>query len=89
MTTTAELSEKQLKMQELCKVLFNLKTQRDSARVSRINTDIAFTNLQSLIVSTNADIARLEADGIKIPTKEAIDEAINKAKAQQIHQPGR
>jgi len=89
MTTIAELSEKQLRMQELCKVLEQLKTQRDSARVSRINTDIAFTNLNSLILSTNDEIARLEAAGIKKPTKEAIDEAVNKAKAQQLSQPGR
>ena len=84
MTTTAELSEKQLRMQELCKILEQLKVQRDNARVSRINTDIAFTNLQSLIVSTNADIARLEADGIKRPTNEEVKEAIGKAQAQQI-----
>jgi len=84
MTTTAELSEKQLRMQELCKISEQLKVQRDNARVSRINTDIAFTNLQSLIVSTNADIARLEADGIKRPTNEEVKEAIGKAQAQQI-----
>lgn len=86
MTEISTLSEKQLKMQELCKVLANLQTQRDNARVSRINTDIAFTNLQSLIVSTNADIARLEADGIKRPTQEAIDEALKNAQAQQLPQ---
>ena len=84
MSTISQLSEKQLKMQELCKVLSNLETQRDGARVNRINSDIAFTNLQSLIVSTNADIARLEADGTKRPSKEVIDEAIKEAQSKQL-----
>ena len=85
MSTISQLSEKQLKMQELCKVLSNLETQRDGARVNRINSDIVFTNLQSLIVSTNADIARLEADGTKRPSKEVIDEAIKEAQSKQLH----
>ena len=85
MSEISQLTEKQLKMQELCKVLSNLETQRDGARVNRINSDIAFTNLQSLIVSTNADVARLEADGIKRPSKEAIDEAIKEAQSKQLH----
>ena len=84
MSTISQLSEKQLKMQELCKVLSNLETQRDGARVNRINSDIVFTNLQSLIVSTNADIARLEADGTKRPSKEVIDEAVKEAQAKQL-----
>ena len=84
MSEISQLSEKQLKMQELCKVLENLETQRDNARIARINNDIAFTNLQSLIVATNADIARYEADGIKRPTKEAINEAIKEAQTKQL-----
>jgi len=84
---TAELSDKQLKMQELCKVLSNLQNQRDNARISRINTDIAYTNLQSLILATIDDIARLEANGIKRPTNEEIQEAISKTQAKQISQP--
>jgi len=85
MSAISQLTEKQLKMQELCKVLSNLESQRDNARVSRINTDIAFTNLQSLIVATNADIARLEADGTKRPSKEVIDEAVKEAQSEQLH----
>jgi len=84
MSEISQMTEKQLKMQELCKVLENLETQRDNARIARINNDIAFTNLQSLIVATNADIARYEADGIKRPTKEAINEAIKEAQTKQL-----
>ena len=86
MTKDTDLSDKEIKMRELCKVLENLKTQRDGARVNRINLDIAFTNLQSLIVATNADIARLEAAGTKRSTPDEIKEAIKEAQAQQIPQ---
>ena len=85
MSEISQLSEKQLKMQELCKVLSNLETQRDNARINRVVTDIAFTNLQSLIVGMNADIARYEADGIKRPSKEAIDEAVKEAQSNKLH----
>ena len=84
MSEISQMTEKQLKMQELCKVLNNLESQRDNARIARINNDIAFTNLQSLIVATNADIARYEADGIKRLTKEEIDEAIKEAQNKQL-----
>jgi ribosomal protein L12E/L44/L45/RPP1/RPP2 len=86
MTAIGELNEKQLRMQELCKVLESLEMQRDNTRVSRINADIAYTNLNSLIVSANDDIARLEAAGIKRPTKDEVKEAVKEAQEKQLSQ---
>jgi len=86
MTSIGELNEKQLRMQELCKVLENLEQQRDNTRISRINADIAYTNLNSLILATNDDIARLEAAGIKRPTKDEVKEAAKQTQEKVLHQ---
>jgi len=84
MAKISELSEKQLRMQELCKALVSLEVQRDNARVARINNDIAYTNINSLIVSTNEEIARLEAAGIKRPALDEIQDTLKKIREKEL-----
>jgi len=84
MTDISKLSEKELRMQELCKVLESLKIQRDNARSARINNDIAYTNINSLIVSTNEEIARLEAAGIKRPALDEIQDTLKKIREKEL-----
>lgn len=65
MTKEYELSDDELRMQELCKGLESLKKQRHNARLGKISADIIIRNLNSLIIETMENIAELQRKGIK------------------------